>query len=52
MSLFEEKNWKWNDGGSSHGKNFVPICIYCAEEDVEDPDDSQNYPIYVFSLYG
>ena len=23
VSLFEEKNWKWNDGGSSHGNNFV-----------------------------
>ena len=24
---------------------FEPICIFCAEEDVEDVEDSENYPM-------
>lgn len=23
VDLFEEKNWKWCDGGDTHGKNFI-----------------------------
>lgn len=27
-----------------YSAGFEPICIYCAEENTEDPDDYQGYP--------